>query len=139
MKSLSYIKIFLIASGVAFGGRPIQLSEAKACVEADVFLIADIKALEDIPETEPFGTIDVADPDTGSPFSRFATIDTYRLLIGDGRYRAVDWKHGLLPVKEGRGRWPNPTHPEKEEWIPIDDALLRIKAYGKQSELGPRD
>lgn len=104
MKSLSYIEIFLIASGVAFGGRPIQLSEAKACVEADAFLIADIKALEDIPETEPFGTIDVVDPDTGSPFTKFATIDKYRLLIGDGRDRAADWKLGFLPVKEGRVR-----------------------------------
>lgn len=53
-----------------------------ASAEADMVLIANIKILEDVPEAEPFGMIEAVDPETGSPFTKFATIDNYRLFIG---------------------------------------------------------
>lgn len=160
--------MLIMACSIAYGGRPIQLSEALASAEADVVLIANIKILEDVPEAEPFGMIEAVDPETGSPFTKFATIDNYRLFIGkppktlkiyggkfgtmidfrietgesllllkpigEGMYRAVDWNHGFMPVKEGQVEWPHPTEPEKKEWISIDEAISRIKAHKKQSE-----
>ena len=158
MRTLRCIMMFLAACSIASAGRPIQLSEAKASIEADVVLIANIKTFEDVPQLDPFGAIDAVDPESGSPFTKLATIDNYRLFIGkppktlkiyggkfgtmidfrietgksllllksigDDKYRAVDWNHGFMPVKEGHVGWPDPTQAEKKEWIPIDEAIL---------------
>jgi hypothetical protein len=81
MNALTYTSIFLMACSIALGGGPIHLSETKACADADVVLIANVKALEDVHKGD-FGDFEHLDPDDGSPYTKFAKIDHYRLVMG---------------------------------------------------------
>jgi hypothetical protein len=54
--------------------------------------------------------------------------------IGEARYRAVDWDYGLMPIQDGRVEWMLSRSPKRTEWIPVEEAIRRIKEYRTKSK-----
>lgn len=84
MKTLITITVSLLAAAlIAFGGKPINLSEAEASNAADVVMVATIKVIENVSHPGPFDIDDRVKSETGQPFAQFATVSNFRVLLGN--------------------------------------------------------
>ncbi len=153
----------------AQAGRPIFLSKEQACAQADLVVIGTVGESRRFPEEDVFSDprtdgrfeliaeikdFRVLSGDPQSKLSicggKLGTGTDYKLekgdfllllkKVGDGLYRAVDWNHSFMPVKDGKVEWKVATDPKDIDQITVDEALARIKAHGQVvREAGKQD
>lgn len=81
MKSLpATIMGVLISTGYVLAGRPIVMSEERACAVADLVILARIEAPRDLdPNSDPFSE----SGDWGAAFTKIATVKVSQVLLGN--------------------------------------------------------
>jgi hypothetical protein len=81
MKSLIAAIIgVLITNGYVLAGRPIVMSEERACAGADLVILARIEAPKDLKfDSDPFSK----SGDWGAAFTKIATVKVSRILLGN--------------------------------------------------------
>jgi hypothetical protein len=164
MKIITLITGLLIASPLAaFAGKPILLTLAEACSQADCVLVATVSKPVDLPDGDPFAATTANERFTQSAKTSEASgylgevhglpvifggkapggtdyrIESgrYFLLlkhIDASAYRAVDWHYSFLRIKDGKVEWLIDRETQQTELITIEEAVMRVNNYKREAK-----
>ncbi len=160
---LTAVFTLLVYGETVLAGRPIILTESKACADAELVVIADVNESKEIPYDPPFGVSKWA-----SRFTKYAEAKVKSVLVGqappklmiigggisagtpyrlekghflillvkveDNAYRAVDWHYSFMPIKDEKVGWLTDRISGTRVWMTPKDAVHRINAHKSKSE-----